>query len=109
MKVALVILNYNSSGDCRKCIADLKLQTGVEMEIIVVDNCSRDDDRLVVETLCEDSGCTFIANPENCVYNAGNNIGLRYAAEKGFEYAMICNPDMQFPQRDYLEKMAKGE
>ena len=106
MKVALVILNYNSSGDCRKCIADLKLQTGVEMEIIVVDNCSRDDDRLVVETLCEDSGCTFIANPENCGYNAGNNIGLRYAAEKGFEYAMICNPDMQFPQRDYLEKMA---
>ena len=83
MKVALVILNYNSSGDCRKCIADLKLQTGVEMEIIVVDNCSRDDDRLVMETLCEDSGCTFIANPENCGYNAGNNIGLRYAAEKG--------------------------
>ena len=33
MKVALVILNYNSSGDCRKCIADLKLQTGVEMEL----------------------------------------------------------------------------
>ncbi len=102
MKIATIILNYNSSADCRKCIGFLKAQQGVELEIVVVDNCSRDDERKAVETLCKEQGCTFIANNENRGYNAGNNVGLRYAAEKGYEFAMIANPDMEFPQTDYL-------
>lgn len=113
MKIAVVILNYNSTADCRKCIGYLKLQQGIEAEIIVVDNCSRDDERMVVEVLCRDTGCTFIANNKNAGYNAGNNAGLRYAAEKGYEYALIANPDMEFPQKEYLyrlvEKMQEDE
>lgn len=102
MKLASIVLNYNSSNDCRKCIDYLKLQQGVEQEVIVVDNCSRENDRKVVEALCNEQGCTFIANNENRGYNAGNNVGLRYAAEKGYEFALIANPDMEFPQTDYL-------
>ena len=102
MKIAIIILNYNSSADCRKCIGYLKQQQGIEQEIVVVDNCSRADDRKVVEALCKEQGCTFIANNENKGYNAGNNVGLRYAAEKGYEFALIANPDMEFPQTDYL-------
>ena len=102
MKIAIIILNYNSSTDCRKCIGYLKAQQSVETEIIVVDNCSRNDEREAVELLCKELGCTFIANNENRGYNAGNNVGLRYAAEKGYEYALIANPDMEFPQTDYL-------
>lgn len=101
-KLAVVILNYNSSADCRKCIGYLKQQQGVEQEIVVVDNCSCEDDRKAVETLCKEQGCTFIANNENRGYNAGNNVGLRYAAEKGYEFALIANPDMEFPQTGYL-------
>lgn len=102
MKIAIIILNYNSSADCRKCIGYLKAQQGIEQEIIVVDNCSRDEEREAVELLCKEQGCTFIANSENKGYNAGNNVGLRYAAEKGYEFALIANPDMEFPQSDYL-------
>ena len=40
MKVAIIVLNYNSSADCRKCISHLKRQEGVEIEIIIVDNPS---------------------------------------------------------------------
>lgn len=102
MKIATIILNYNSSADCQKCIGYLKAQQNIEQEIIVVDNCSHEDDRKVVEALCKEQGCTFIANSENRGYNAGNNVGLRYAAEKGYEYALIANPDVEFPQTDYL-------
>lgn len=102
MKIVTIILNYNSSTDCRKCIGYLKTQQSIEQEIVVVDNYSRDDDRKTVEALCKEQGCTFIANNENKGYNAGNNVGLRYAAEKGYEFAMIANPDMEFPQIDYL-------
>lgn len=105
MKIAIVILNYNSSVDCRKCIGFLQRQEGIETEIVVVDNCSRSDDRNAVETLCAESGATFIASADNRGYNAGNNIGLRYAANKGYRYALIANPDMEFPQTDYIKKL----
>lgn len=102
VRIATIILNYNSGTDCRKCIGYLKQQKGVETEIIVVDNCSCDDDRKALEVLCKEQECTFIANNENRGYNAGNNVGLRYATENGYEYALIANPDMEFPQTDYL-------
>ncbi len=102
-KAAVIILNYNSSEDCRKCVSYLKRQQGVELELILIDNCSADADK--VEILCQEQGCTFIASRENRGYNAGNNIGLRYAAEKGYEYAFVANPDMEFPQTDYMAKL----
>lgn len=104
-KIATIILNYNSSADCHKCISYLKAQQGVEQEIVVVDNCSREDDRKAVETLCKEQSCTFIANNENKGYNAGNNVGLRYAAEKEYKFALIANPDMEFPQTNYLANL----
>ena len=81
MKVPVILLNYNSCADCCKCVTDLKQQEGVELEIIIVDNCSRTEDALAVEKLAAEQGCTFIAAAENRGYNAGNNIGLRYTIE----------------------------
>lgn len=105
MKIATIILNYNSSADCRKCIGYLQQQQGVEQEIIVVDNCSRKEEVAAVQEISHKTGVTFIANSINSGYNAGNNVGLRYAAQKGYELALIANPDVEFPQQDYLAKM----
>jgi hypothetical protein len=108
MKIAIIILNYNSSSDCRKCIGFLQKQEGIETEIVVVDNCSPKEGELdAIQRLCIDMDCTFIPAKENRGYNAGNNIGLRYASEKGYKYALIANPDMEFPQTDYLKKMVE--
>lgn len=109
MSIAVIILNYNSRADCRKCIGFLKRQEGVEMEIVVVDNCSsREGEQEAIKQLCEEQSCTFIQANENRGYNAGNNIGLRYVAEKGYKYALIANPDMEFPQIDYLKRMVEA-
>lgn len=106
MKISIIILNYNSSADCRECVADLKRQEGVELDIVIVDNCSpREGEQDTIRQLCTDEGCTFIQAKENRGYNAGNNIGLRYAADKGYRYALIANPDMEFPQTDYLRRL----
>lgn len=105
MTIPVILLNYNSTDDCRKCISDLQKQRGVDLEIIVVDNCSTEENRVTIEKLCQEPKCTFIANTRNAGYNAGNNVGLRYAAEKGYEYALIANPDMEFPQTDTIIKM----
>lgn len=107
VKLSIIILNYNSSADCQKCVATLKRQRGVKLEIIIVDNCSREDDRSALKRLCEELNCTFIPADANRGYNAGNNIGLRYAASKGYEYALIANPDMEFPDDEYVSRLAK--
>lgn len=90
-----------------KCISFLKRQKRVEAEIIVVDNCSNKEDLFQLQTLCKEEQCTLIENHENRGYNAGNNIGLRYAAKKGYKYALIANPDMEFPQEDYVARMVE--
>lgn len=106
MKIPVILLNYNSSSDCRKCISFLKRQEGVELEIIIVDNCSpREGEVETIKALCEGQYCTFMAADANRGYNAGNNIGLRYAAQKGYKYALIANPDMEFLQVDYVAKL----
>lgn len=105
-KIAAIILNYNSSADCFKCVSHLKHQQGVKLKMVIVDNCSRPEETEAAERLAQEQGCTFIASRENRGYNAGNNIGLRYAAGLGFEYALIANPDMEFPQTDYVSRLA---
>ncbi|WP_270738363.1 glycosyltransferase family 2 protein [Coprobacter fastidiosus] len=113
MKIPIIILNYNSEEDCRKCVSFLKKQQGVETEIILVDNCSRAENLETLRTLAAEQQCTLLENKENLGYNAGNNIGLRYASEKGYKYALISNPDMEFPQEDYVasvvNKMEENE
>lgn len=51
MKVPVILLNYNSSADCRKCVADLQRQEGAELEIIIVDNGSRKEKVFAVKML----------------------------------------------------------
>ena len=65
MTIPIILLNYNSSSDCRKCISFLKRQKGVDIEIVVVDNCSSKDDLTELQTLCKEELCTLIENKEN--------------------------------------------
>lgn len=105
-KIAVVILNYNSAADCRKCVVSLRQQEGVELEIVIVDNCSRAEEADAARSVAREQGCTFIAAGENRGYNAGNNVGLRHAAGLGCEFALIANPDMEFPERGYVARLA---
>lgn len=106
MIIPIIILNYNSSKDCKKCVSFLKQQIDVDLEIIVVDNCSSAEDLKNIREFCHSERLTLLENGENRGYSAGNNAGLRYAVEKGYKYALIANPDMEFPQPDYLKRMA---
>ena len=108
MKIASVVLNFNSSDLCAKCIADLQRQRGNDaLEIIVVDNASRSDDLLELHKICADAGVTLLKNTVNSGYSAGNNVGLRHAAAQGATLAMIINPDMRFPDCDYVAALSQ--
>ncbi|WP_025830999.1 glycosyltransferase family 2 protein [Bacteroides stercorirosoris] len=65
MTIPVILLNYNSSTDCHKCISFLKKQEGIQIEIVVVDNCSVEADLQNLRTLCSEQGCTLLENKEN--------------------------------------------
>ena len=114
-KIAVILLNYNSSSDCKKCISFLEKQKGVDLEIVIVDNASKPEDQAelrklekvkkVGESVGVIQDINIIYSDENRGYNAGNNIGLRYAYEKGYKYALIANPDMEFIDPLYIKKL----
>lgn len=102
MKIAIVILNYNTSSDCEKCIGFIKRQRQVESEIIVVDNNSTVSDLVNLRKICAESSCTLIESKDNKGYSAGNNIGLKYASRKKYQYALIINPDVELTDSLFL-------
>lgn len=105
--IAIVIVNYNSSGDCKKCIRTLKQQIDVNVEFFIVDSASKEQDVKDLQEYCEQKGFNFFASNENLGYNRGNNIGLRAAAKKGYKYALVCNPDMEFPDPIFLATLVR--
>lgn len=102
-KLAIVILNYNSwqltLSYIKEQLSKLKLPEGAQ--IIVVDNNSTNES---VEKL-KDGDYVFLRSKQNIGYAAGNNIGLRWAYEHGYNYAWVTNSDIQFEDPDTAEKM----
>jgi len=101
-RVAVILLNHDSSSDCLRCISSLKRQIQVDLEIVIVDNLSSSQDINNLRKVAGDNGCVLIENQNNGGYNAGNNVGLKYASDSGFLFALIANPDMEFSQPDYI-------
>lgn len=88
--ISIVIVSYNCLDSLRRCIDSLKIQRGVEQEIIVVDNDSRDGTIEYLKT----QGVKSIFPGQNLGYGAAINLGAEKASGK---YILILNPDTEFP------------
>ena len=86
--VSIIILNYNAGQLLLDCVKSIQKSTYQNLEIIVVDNISKDNSH----TKCKEEfpEIKLIQNKENLGYCEGNNIGIREA--KG-EFIIILNPD----------------
>lgn len=76
--VSVIILNYNGKDYIEECLGSVLTQTCKELEIIVVDNASKDGSR---EMLREKylPQIRLIESDVNLGFAEGNNIGLRQA------------------------------
>lgn len=85
-RVAVVIPNWNSLDDLKECLASLRAQAGVEIELMVVDNGSADGS---VEYL-RDEGIPHEPLPENLGFAVAVNRGFGLT---GSEFVMTMNAD----------------
>jgi len=91
MDLTIIIVNWNTRVMLKKCLESIRQNKGsLKIEVIVVDNNSKDDSREMVETLF----------PEVNLINSGSNMGFGRANNLGFLHAntslvMLLNPDTE--------------
>jgi O-antigen biosynthesis protein len=89
MKLSVIIVNYNVKYFLEQCLYSVnKAISGIDAEIIVVDNNSVDGSEAMIRNRFP--GVTLIANPDNIGFARANNQAIRLA--KG-DYVLLLNPD----------------
>lgn len=93
MKVFVIILNYNGEGFIVQCLDSVeKLKSNdLEIKILVVDNASNDNSVELIKTKHKE--VEILINEKNLGFAEGNNLGIKYALEKGADYVLILNLD----------------
>ena len=102
-KVCIIIVLFNSKQYLDDCFFSLKnINYPKEFyEILVVDNASTDDSVAYLKKEFPD--LEIIENKENSGFAKGNNIGMKSALEKGFDYIYLLNADTEVTP-DFLSK-----
>jgi len=99
--VAIIILNYNSDVDTIRLSEAILTNLPEKYFIVIVDNDSKS--KLNIKAFVDLKNradinigrLIYIQSTENGGYAKGNNIGLRWAVENGFEIGFIANPDIE--------------
>lgn len=94
MKVAVIIVTYNSARFIPDCLGSLSriVKDGLEADVIVIDNGSADAS---VAMLKEYPFAEVVATGKNLGFAGGNNLGIRMATERGCAYAYLLNHDTE--------------
>lgn len=100
--VSVIIVNWNGKAWLRGCLDSLRAQTYPRLEVILVDNGSRDGSVDFVRSRYR--GVRVIANPDNRGFATANNQGVREA--RG-ELVLLLNNDTRLP-RNCLQRLVEG-
>jgi len=118
-RTAIIILNFNRAKDTINLCAGIIENLSSNYSVIVVDNCSDDENELVDyvnlkngfvtnlhEGFEEVNNRLFLINAVNNLgYAKGNNLGLRMARSMGFSRAFIVNPDVIITDYNVFESL----
>jgi GT2 family glycosyltransferase len=103
--VAVIVLNWNRSQETVQCLKSLACISYLAHEVILVDNGSTDGS---VETISTKfPHVTILASHENLGYPAGNNLGIRYAMKRAFDYVLLLNNDTVVDSA-FLDELVKA-
>lgn len=104
-KVAIIVLNWNGWKDTVECIESLKKITYPNNKIILVDNGSTDGSEQILRERFPE--IKLIQTGENLGFAEGNNIGIRYALNKGADYILLLNNDTVV-DRDFVTELVRA-
>jgi GT2 family glycosyltransferase len=90
--IYLIVLNWNNCPDTLKCLDSLAQVQEPPFRVVVVDNGS--DDGSEAHIRARFPNVTLLQTGQNLGYAGGNNVGIRYALDRGADYVGIFNNDV---------------
>lgn len=99
--VSLVTINYNQTNVTKELLHSLRKISYSRIEIIVVDNASKD--KTCLELSYEFPEIKLIRNEKNLGFSGGNNTGIRIASG---DYILLINNDVEVTP-GFLEPMVE--
>lgn len=113
-RVALIYLSFHCEPYMDDVVSSMEKLTYSKdrVELVVVDNPHPEygssvrylEGRVMPLSERTMSKVTVIANSENLGFSGGNNVGIRYALEQGFDYIYLLNNDA-FGAANFLEPL----
>ena len=101
-QLAIVLVNWNSFELTKDTLESLHQTTFTNYDCIVVDNGSIDGSGDRIETAFPN--CIVLKSSTNKGFTGGNNIGMDYALQNGYEYIMLLNNDVAV-EPNFLEPL----
>jgi len=90
-KISVIILNWNGENDTIDCINSLLNQVDVELDIMVIDNGSKEESVSKIERKFPQ--LMVIKSESNLGYCGGMNLGIRMAIKKDAKFILLINND----------------
>jgi GT2 family glycosyltransferase len=87
--VSVTVVTYNSGRFIRRCLESALAQTGVRVEVLVVDNASTDGTTDILETF--EDRCHIVYNQENTGFAAAQNQAITLSTG---DWVLTLNPDV---------------
>ena len=111
MNLAIVIVNYNMGTLILRCLDSLLfLLRDKKVKIVIVDNCSTDDSRAIIDAFILktqfEERISLFSSPLNGGFAYGNNRGVEFILKDhpDTEFFWFLNPDTYFKSGD-IEKI----
>lgn len=89
--VLIIVVTWNGRDDTLACLESLRALHYQHAQTLVVDNGSSDDSVATIHRSFPE--VKILETGANLGFTGGNNAGLRYALERGFDYVLLLNND----------------
>jgi GT2 family glycosyltransferase len=106
-RVAAIVLNYNGKDVTLEALKSLTTMDYAAYDVVVVDNGSTDGSEGAIGEAFP--GVTVLRLPENQGPAGGANVGIRWALDRGHDYLMILNNDIEVRPDMLSELVAVAE
>lgn len=101
MDLSIITVNFNTKEHVARCLDSIaRAAEGLEVEVFVVDNDSRDGSQSYLASLAGEDNFHVILNKENVGFARANNQAMRLSAGR---YIMLINPDAEVLGKNLTE------
>src|SRR5581483_2816534 len=89
-RIAAIVVNWNGAALLPSCLPSIS-EGGCPVDILLIDNASSDESIEIARSQFPE--VELILNSRNEGWARGNNIGIRQALNRGYEFVALFNTD----------------